>query len=139
MIRVNKRQYAWGDIGIFILGKAVLGVKGIEYKMSVAKEHNHCAGRDAYSIQHGKRTATGTLTLLQSEVIALNTAAKAAGYTDLLDAEIDIIVSYEQGGFVVVDKINTASFTELPSGMKEGDMQAEIALPFLALDIEYGV
>lgn len=47
--------------------------------------------------------------------------------------DFDIIVTYEADLVVTVDKICCASLTESPSGMKEGDAQAEIALPFVAL------
>ena len=71
------------------------------------------------------------------ESLSLNQAARAKGYKDILDVDFDIIVTYESGLVVTVDKICCASITELPSGMKEGDAQAEISLPFVALDVEY--
>lgn len=74
---------------------------------------------------------------MQSELIALNQAARAKGYKDILDVDFDIVITYEAGLVVTVDKICSASITELPSGMKEGDAQAEISLPFVALDMEY--
>ncbi len=137
MIRINNKEYAWGDITVVIFGRPIVGITGIEYKAKKAKEARHGWGRNPKSIQHGKREYEGTLTLMQSELIALNQAARAKGYKDILDVDFDIIVTYEAGLVVTVDKVCCASISELPSGMKEGDAQAEISLPFVALDVEY--
>ncbi len=137
MIRINNKEYAWGDITVVVFGRPIVGITGIEYKAKKTKETKHGWGRYPKSIQHGKREYEGTLTLMQSELIALNQAARAKGYKDVLDVDFDIIVTYESGLVVTVDKICCASITELPSGMKEGDSQAEIALPFVALDVDY--
>lgn len=120
-----------------VFGRPLVGITGIEYKAKKAKETKHGQGRNPKSIQHGKREYEGTLTIMQSELIALNQAARAKGYKDILDVDFDVIVTYESGLVVTVDKICCASLSELPSGMKEGDAQAEIALPFVALDVEY--
>lgn len=139
-MRINQKEYGWGDIVISIMGRPIIGVTGIEFKTGKTKERRYGAGRHAKSIQHGRREVDGTLTLMQSEVIALNRAAKAAGHKDLLDLEVNIIITYaSDAGVVTNDRIICASFSEIPSGSKEGDLQAECALPFIALDIEYGV
>lgn len=140
MIRINKKEYAWGDIIISLMGRPIAGVTGIDYKTKKAKEARFGAGRNAKSIQHGKREIEGTLTLMQSEIIALNRAAKDAGFKDLLDIEPNITVTYlSEAGVITNDQIVCASFSEIPSGMKEGDLQSEHALPFIALDVNYGV
>lgn len=136
MIKINNREYDWGSIAVVMWGRLIIGITGIEYKTKKVKEAKHGAGRDAKSIQHGKRECEGTLTLMQSEVIAMNQAARAKGYKDLLDVDVDIIVTYSAGFAVTVDKITCASFSENGKGMKEGDLQAEISLAFIALDID---
>lgn len=120
-----------------MFGRPVVGITGIEYKAKKAKETKHGWGRNPKSIQHGRREYEGTLTIMQSELIALNQAARAKGYKDILDVDFDIIVTYENNLVVTVDKVCCASISELPSGMKEGDAQAEISLPFVALDMEF--
>lgn len=137
MIRINNKEYAWGDMMVVLFGRPLVGITGVEYKAKKAKETKHGSGRNPKSIQHGKREYEGTLTLTQSELIALNQAARAKGYKDILDVDFDIVITYEAGLVITVDKICCASITELPSGMKDGDAQAEISLPFVALDIEF--
>lgn len=136
MIRINDQEYSWGDITVVMWGRPVVGITGIDYKTKKAKEAKFGMGRSAKSIQHGKREVEGTLTIMQSELIALNQAARAKGYKDILDTEVDIYVTYMAGAIITTDKIVGASFSEMPRGMKEGDMQSEHALAFIALDIE---
>lgn len=82
----------------------------------------------------------GAVTVLQSELIAMQAAAKQSGYDDITDLEFDIIVSYlSESGVVQTDKVVNASVTEAPNSIKEGDLYSEHALPFIACDIEYNV
>ena len=139
-ILINKREYAWGDIVISLFGQPVLGIRAIEYKSEKEKEALYGAGRNAIGIQHGKYTHSGSITLLGSEIEGLNRSAVSAGYKSILDVEFDIVVSYVSlDGAVTFDTIKKASITELPKGMKEGDMFSEHALPFICLDIELGM
>lgn len=141
MVTINNKEYSWGDIVVVMWGRPVVGLKGIEYKTTKEKELNYGVGRNAYGIQHGKRSYEGSLKVSSAELNAMNNAAKAKGYKDLLDVELDIVVSYIPPGSVgiTVDQVVCASFKELPKGMNEGDMKAEHALPFVCLDIKYGI
>ncbi len=137
---INRREYAYGDINVFLFGQPVAGLRGIDYKVSMNKDYNRGAGRMPRGIQHGERSVEGTLTILQSEFEALNRTAQAKGYKDLLDVDFDIVITYTtDNGVITTDKIHVASVKELPKGMKSGDLFSEHALPFIALDVSYGV
>lgn len=140
-IVINGKEYAWGDVQVVMWGRNVVGLRGIDYKTKKDKQPLYAMGRTAKSIQHGKRSVEGTITLTQSEFIAMNRAAQQKGYKDLLDVEVDIIVSYipEDSVAITMDRIVCASFSELPAGMKEGDLNAEHAMPFVALDCDYNL
>lgn len=140
-VKINNKEYAWGDIQVIAWGRTIIGLKGIEYKTKKDKEPNYGAGRDAYGIQHGRRSNEGTLKISQSELQAMNNAAKQKGYRDILDVELDIIVSYvpEDSVAITNDKLIGVSFSELPKGMNSGDMSSEHSLPFVCLDIKYGI
>ena len=118
-IRINGKEYDWGTIKIIMWGRPVVGATSVDYKLTKAKEALYAAGRYAKGIQHGQRAASGTLTLLQSEIIAMNRAAREKGYKDILDVDVDILISYipEDSTAITVDQIICASFSELPSGM----------------------
>ena len=136
----NSKEYTYCDINVFVLGRNIGGLKGIEYKVKKAKEILFGAGRKGRSVQHGKREYEGTLTILQSEMIALDRAAQESGYEDILDLDFDIVITYLSAtGIVTVDKVIGASITETPKGMKDGDLNMEVALPFIALDAKQNV
>ncbi len=98
------------------------------------------AGYNPRGIQHGERSYEGTLTILQSELDALNRTARQRGYEDILDVDFDIVVTYgEQNGVVVTDKIHNASIKRAAEGMKAGDLYSEHALPFIALGVDFDV
>ena len=138
MVR-NSKEYDWTKISVVILGRTVAGLRGSDYKAKMAKEALHGAGVNPKAVQSGKREYEGTLTILQSELEALNRAAKEAGYTDCLDLEFDIVVTYAASGVVSTDIVRCASITEFPKGMKQGDLYSEHALPFIALRIDTNV
>lgn len=139
-IIINNREYAWGDVSVFLFGQPVLNILGVSYKTKKTKTVGYGQGRNPRRTQHGKREYDGTLTLTQSEVIALNRSARAKGYKDILDVDFDIIVKYAtEEGVMTIDKICCASFTESGSELKEGDAEMSIALPLIALDIQLDI
>lgn len=141
MVKINGKEYAWGDIKIIMWGRPVVGATAIDYKLTKEKKLLRASGYYAKGIQHGQRAAAGTLTTTQSEIIAMNRAARAKGYKDILDPEVEILVSYipEDSAAITIDRIVCASFSEIPAGMKAGDLNSEHALPFVALDIDYDI
>lgn len=142
MLGINfaSNEYAWVDVNVVMLGRPVVGIRGIEYKVKQQKEALFAMGRRARGIQKGKKEYEGTITLLQSELIALDRVAQEAGYDDITDIDFDVIVSYLPKNLVVTtDKIVGVSITEIPRALKEGDLQMEIALPFIALDVQSNV
>lgn len=135
----NSKEYSYVNINVVVLGRTLTGLRGIEYTPKMNKELLYGAGVNPKAIQHGRREYEGTLTVLQSELEALNRAAKEAGYTDCLDLEFDIVVTYVSDGVISTDIVRCASITEFPKGMKEGDLYSEHALPFLALRVDNNV
>jgi hypothetical protein len=136
----NSKEYSWADIKVVLLGREVTGIRAVEYKTKHQKELLYAAGRKARSVQWGKKEHEGTITVLQSELIALDNAAKAKGWDDVTDMDFDIIVSYiSSSGIVSTDKILQASITEIPKSFKEGDLFLVVALTLFALHIENNV
>lgn len=136
----NSKEYAWIDVQVVLLGRPVIGLRGIAYKTKRQKEALFATGKKARGIQFGKKEVDGTITVLQSEFIAMNRAAKEKGYDDITDIEFDVIVSYlPQTGIIQTDKVVSLSITEGGHDIKEGDLYQEIALPFIACDVEFNV
>lgn len=122
---------------MWIFGQPVYGTRGVNYKKTKEKSHLHAAGRDPKSIQHGKRASDGDVTFTQSELAALNRSAKAKGYRDILDVDMDIVITYmSEEAVVTTDIVRCASFSEMPKGMNTDSAFMEITMPFLALDVD---
>jgi len=136
---INSKQYTWSNLEVVALGRKFLGIRGIEYKPVHEKELVYGAGSEPLGIQHGNKSYSGTLTLLQSELEALTRYARQNGFNDITDIEFDIVVAYvpQGGGPVVTDVVKFASITEIPKAMRQNDKFMEIALPFIALAVEY--
>lgn len=141
MTNFNSTEYGYIDTKVVLLGKLVTGLRGIEYKITRKTEAIFGAGKKPKGLAKGEKSYVGTLTVLQSEYIALTAAAKAKGYDDVTDLEFDIIISFapDDGGVVQTDKVVGAAITEAPISIKQGDLYQEIALPFVACDVEPNV
>lgn len=131
---MDTREYEWSDIGVVMAGRNVTKFRNISYTESQEKEALYAKGDKPHGIQRGNKAFSGTVTLLQSELDAIDTAAGG----DLLDARMNIIVSYgnpSKGDVIKTDLISSLEFTEVSKGMAQNDKFAEIELPFIALDI----
>lgn len=131
---MDTREYEWSDIGVVMAGRNVARFRNISYTESQEKEALYAKGDKPHGIQHGNKAFSGTVTLLQSELDAIDIAAGG----DLLDARMNIIVSYgnpSKGDVIKTDLISSLEFTEVSKGMAQNDKFAEIELPFIALDI----
>ncbi len=135
----NSKEYSWSNLEVVALGRKFLGIRGIEYKPAREKEAVYGAGDKPMGIQYGNKSYDGTLTLMQSELEAMIRFARQNGYDDITDFEFDIVVAYvpKGGGPVVVDVVKFASISEVSKNLRQNDKFMEIALPFIALGVEY--
>lgn len=137
---LDTREFEFADVKVFMLGRELSGLRGLKYKKSQEKEVVFGAGNEGKGIQRGEKKYDGTLMLLKSDFDALNTAAVAAGYEDIVDVPghlIDITCVYQKDSNSVLktDKILNVEFTEYEDGLEKADKFKEISLPFLALKV----
>lgn len=136
----NSTEYAWKDITITAMGRTFERIVDVEYDVEEDKKHIRGRGKKVRGIQGGNETPTGSVTLGQSEVEALIRKAQETNpNAKLSDISFDIQIHYLKGVDLVKDRIVGAEFTKQPKGMKQGDSDMEIKLPFLAMDIFYNV
>lgn len=136
-MRFNSAEYSWADIKVVLLGKPIGGLRGVKYKKTQEKEVIYGAGDVPRAIQRGNKAYEGEITILQSELEALNRAAgKGKDLTDLRGVNIIVAYAPEQGLPLVTDVIQNVEFTEFEKGMAQGDKFSEHALPFIALGLE---
>lgn len=132
----NSREYEWNDLQVVVAGRLVTRIRALEYNKKKEKEVLYAKGGKGHAIQSGNTTVDGKITLLQSEVIAMD---KASSTGDLLDMTFDIVASYgnpANGDVITTDLIKTVGITEKPKSLKQNDKYMEIELPFIALDVK---
>ncbi|MDM1045874.1 hypothetical protein HX004_14035 [Myroides sp. 1354] len=134
----NSREYEWADITVIAGATDITGIRGIEYKETVEKEVLYTKGRKGRSIQTGNISITGTLTVTQSAYITLR-KSHSKGIRAL---QLDLAINYGnpiEGDALTTDRILSLQFTESGVGMNQNDKFAEIALPFIALELQTDV
>ena len=133
-------EFSWNNVKVTMLGKVFEGILDVDYEKDVEKKPIYGRGGKVKAIQSGNEKNSGNITLRQSEVEAMLLAAKATNpLATILDLIFDIQVQYAVDTDMVKDRIVAAQFTKLPKGMKQGDSDMQVKLPFLAEDIIYGI
>lgn len=136
----DSREFEFADVKVIMLGVELTGLRGLTYKKSQEKEAVYGSGNEPKAIQRGNKTYDGTLMVLKSDFDALNRAAVAAGYEDIVDVPgnlIDITCVYQKPGTasLATTRVLSVDFTEYEDGMQQNDKFKEVSLPFLALRI----
>ena len=129
----NSREYEWSDINVVMAGRNVTGFRAVSYTSKQEKEALYAKGNKPHSIQRGNKSYEGSISLVQSEYEALKQAAGG----DILDASIDLVVSYgnpTKGDTIVTNLLQGVEFTDDKTEWKQGDKFQEKELPFIFLD-----
>jgi hypothetical protein len=131
----NSRQYEWADLTLVLGGRDVTGIRGIKYTTKSELEPLFAKGRHAHSIQTGNETIEGEITVLQSELIAL----EQAGGGSITGLNLDAVVQYgnpSAGDTPTTDRIVGLKFSESTKEFKQGDKFMECNIPFMALRVK---
>lgn len=134
----NTRQYEWADVTAVLGGRDLTGIRAVKYTEKVEKEAVYAKGRNPHSIQSGNRSVEGEISVLQSELLAL----EAAGGGSVMGLSLDLVVSYgnpANGDAMTTDRLVSVSFTESSKELKQGDKFMEVSLPFIAIDVRKGI
>lgn len=134
----NSRQYEWADLTAIAGGRDLTGIRAVKYTEKVEKEAVYAKGRNPHSIQAGNRSVEGEISVLQSELQAL----EEAGGGSIMGLSLDLVISYgnpSNGDSMTTDRLVSISFTESTKELKQGDKFMEVSLPFIAIDVRKGV
>ncbi|WP_448529172.1 hypothetical protein [Raineya sp.] len=135
---INGTEYAWEDIEVVLLGRPLIGVTEISYKTKKEQVKIYGRGRDPVAYGRSRNEYEGSITLLQSELEALQQSLpRGKTLTDI--PAFDITVAYAYENAVVVDILRGCTFTEFEKKMKTGDTHMEISLPLNIGKIDYNV
>ncbi|MGM8362134.1 hypothetical protein ACSV4D_09490 [Flavobacterium sp. ARAG 55.4] len=131
----SSKNYSWNDISIAIGGRIIEGIEDVEYTAKQDKAVLRGRGGKGHGITRGNKDFEGKITLWQSEVESM---IKDAPNKDILSLSFDVIWSFvpEDGGATVTDVLTTCEITEYKKGMKQGDKNMLIELPFIFLDVK---
>lgn len=140
-VQIRSNECAWCHIEIKILGRVIKGLRGFEFKKAQEKEHLYGSGANPLDIQPGNIAFTGNFKVLGFELDAMNRAAKAAGYTDIVDVPHELITATCKFQKTKLDPKTyyTAigiAFQEYASAMEQNAKMREVTLPYLAMSIE---
>jgi hypothetical protein len=128
----NSKEYRFANVAVSAFGTTFQGLRGVSYKKKQEKELLHAQGDKPIGIQRGNISYEGELKILKSDFDALNEAAVAAGYEDLIEMPgFPIIVSYTNDTKIKVDTLLNVEFTEFDEGLTQGDKFKELSLPII--------
>lgn len=133
----NSDIYAWKEVSVVMLGRALTGIQGVTYTPATEKELVYGSGSQPLAVKAGNKSVSGEIMLLQYEYEALDAAVKAAlgPDKDVMDVQLDIVVAYGDGATAKTHVIVGASFEEAPLGMEQNDKFMQITMPFVALSV----
>lgn len=136
----NSTEFAWKDLAVTIMGRTIERLLDIDYDVEEDKKQIYGRGKKVRGIQGGNEKPAGNISLGQSEYEALlREAQRTNPNAKITDLVFDIQVHYLKGTDLVKDRILGAEFTKQPKGMKQGDSDMVIKLPFMCMDIQYNV
>ena len=134
---INGVEYGWSDVVLCINGVPVTGITAISYGDKQDMQNIYGAGRHPVGRGKGRITPSAKITLLMSEVVAIQSQSVNGRIQDI--APFDITVSYlPANGKIVTDKIRNCQFVENKRDTKEGDMSIPVELELLPGFIDWG-
>ena len=133
----NGKEYSFADISLNLLGRDVVGLKGIKY--NTTRDHQNVIGKGGrpVAMSRGQKNFEGTLTLTQSEVELIQEGlAPGKDLTDL--PPFPIVVSYApEGGVLKTDILEKCRFRGTPKGMSSDDADAPVEMELAIFNIKY--
>lgn len=118
-------------------GSPLTKIRGLKYKASKDKQLLHAAGDEPISIQSGNRTYEGHIKVLKGAIDDMNRAAIAAGGSDILDMQFDIVVTYRPKGTrpLQTDTLVGVEVKDFEKGWDQGAKNMDVTLPIVFLKL----
>jgi hypothetical protein len=131
----SAKQYGWKDVSVVVLGRTIEGITDIKVKRTTVKERQYGRGNRTQAILTGNEEVSGSITLLQDELEAINLAIKAVDpRLDITKVQFDAVINYENSeGKASTDVVQGVNVQEYEKGMAQGDTHMKIEIPYLAV------
>ena len=135
---INGQEYAWEDIEVVVAGRLVVGIQAISYTSRKVHENVYGRGAKPVAITRGKEEFEGSITLLQSEVEALQSALeKGKNLTNIAPFNVSVAYTPNGEGDLVVDTLIGCRFNEIAKSHGTEEMNMIVELPLTVFDIQY--
>lgn len=133
---INGDSYSWSQIDITILGRRLEGVSGINYTSSQEKTNNYGRGNKPISRGKGKKSYSGSITLKEEEIKAIEAAIPAG--KDIVDIKpFPIIVAFSNNGIHTIHKLLHCEFMDRGVEVNTDTTDVERQLNLIIGDINY--
>ncbi len=134
----DSAEYAWKDLEVIFLGRPIIRLLEVSYSVKAEKKLIRGRGKKALGIQDGNEDVKGQITVGQSEFEAMTRAVQEVRPgAKITDPAFSLNIAYRQDNSLVIvrDRIPLLKITEFEKGMKQGETDMEIKLPFIATDV----
>jgi len=139
-LNIRSSECGWSKCQVVAFGRIIKGITGWELKKSIEKEHMYGTGAEPLDISSENKKYEGSIKLWGFELDAMNSAAKAAGYEDILELPhevVQIVIAMKKS---LMDKATTftatgVAFTEIPHGQEQNAKNREYQIPFICMNI----
>jgi hypothetical protein len=134
----DSAEYAWKDLEVIFLGRPIIRLLEVSYSVKSEKKLIRGRGKKALGIQDGNEDVKGQITVGQSEFEAMTRAVQdVRPGAKITDPAFSLNIAYRQEGSLTIvrDRIPQLKITEFEKGMKQGETDMEIKLPFIATDV----
>lgn len=134
---INAEIHSWSSVKVNLLGRSIVGLKGIDYSDSQETKGVKGRGKKDIGFVSGNYAATGKVTLEMSEVEALNKLMPKG--TSIYDIPaFDVVVCYRTGIELVTHMLINCKFTGQGRTGKAGEVKEfEVELPLYIGDINW--
>ena len=133
----DSKECEWADMTVIFAGATLTKIRGLKYKAVKDKQLLHAAGDEPISIQSGNRTYEGQIKVLKSALDDMNRAAIAAGGSDVLDMQFDIVVTYKAQGArqLQIDTLQGVEIKDFEKGWDQGAKNMDVTLPVIFMKL----
>ncbi len=137
----NSAEYSWNDLEVVMLGRPVVRLLEVKYKVTTETKEIYGRGGEPLGIQEGNSKYEGELKIGQSELEALIAKARTIkpGINPTRMPAFNISVMYSKDGVITRDVLVGVKIHEFEKALKQGDFEMEVSLPFKFLQAKLGV
>jgi hypothetical protein len=134
---INGVQYHWGQVAVRALGNIFVGIEKISYEEKQEIQNNFGAGNYPIGQGLGKIESSGSFTLFQEELEALQAAAPGRRLQAIPNFDITVTFIPEASQGLVTHTIRNCRITNNKRDMSSGDTKVSSEISFIASHIDF--